>query len=410
MRYATLLQKQNRTSEAIEQFGIAAELYGKEQRDIEALACYESMAMLDPENPQRHIVLGEQAERLRHADLATRSYLRAGQLTLAVGALDEALEYFGRANHLSPQDRSGALLFADAKLRKGDAEGAVMLLGPACEQRIGCNVPGALRRRVIAHRAIGPGARGFRGLLQAEAGEVSRNCSRWPARTCARARMKKRVALLVQTKTTMRSLRKEVELAANMDRLAATYTTSLPLAQMVAKLYEELNRETKYFEALMKLFDLYLDAGRMREACDALDRLVDIDPYDYRNHERISKLEGKADPAFLQNILARAAKAATVSTRTDGFTGAGTGAIAKPRGSVPEELRAQQALEDLVVQVEIFLQYSLQSKAVERLERIAELFPGEEEKNERLRALYERANWWPKGAARKAAPSRRLPR
>jgi diguanylate cyclase (GGDEF)-like protein len=53
--------------------------------------------------------------------------------------------------------------------------------------------------------------------------------------------------------------------------------------------------------------------------------------------------------------------------------------------------------------VEIFLQYSLQSKAVERLERIAELFPGEEEKNERLRALYERANWWPKGA-RKGGP------
>src|ERR1700693_4498664 len=35
MRYATLLQKQNRAAEAIEQFGIAAALYGKEQRDIE---------------------------------------------------------------------------------------------------------------------------------------------------------------------------------------------------------------------------------------------------------------------------------------------------------------------------------------------------------------------------------------
>ena len=28
---------------------------------------------------------------------------------------------------------------------------------------------------------------------------------------------------------------------------------------------------------------------------------------------------------------------------------------------------------------------------------------GEEDKNERLRALYERANWWPKGAPRRAA-------
>ncbi len=142
----------------------------------------------------------------------------------------------------------------------------------------------------------------------------------------------------------------------------------------------------------------------MKEACETLDRLVDIDPYDYRNQERIGKLEGKVDPAFLQNVLSRAAKAATVSTRTDGFTGAGSEAGATS-GPVSEEARAQQALEDLVVQVEIFLQYSLQTKAVERLERIAELFPGEEEKNERLRALYERANWWPKGAPRKAAPA-----
>ncbi len=52
------------------------------------------------------------------------------------------------------------------------------------------------------------------------------------------------------------------------------------------------------------------------------------------------------------------------------------------------------------MQVEIFLQYSLQSKALERLERLAQLFPGEEDRNERLRALYERANWWPKGAPR----------
>jgi len=153
----------------------------------------------------------------------------------------------------------------------------------------------------------------------------------------------------------------------------------------------------------VRLFDLYLEAGQIKPACDSLDRLVDIDPYDYRNHERISRLEGKADPVFLQNILARAAKAATVSTRTDGFTGAGTD---QGTGAIPvtEEARAQQALEDLSVQVEIFLQYSLQSKAVERLQRIAELFPGEEEKNERLRSLYDRANWWPKGAPPKPAP------
>ncbi|MFZ3217568.1 MAG: diguanylate cyclase [Candidatus Acidiferrales bacterium] len=407
MRFATLLQRQNRTSEAIEQFANAAELYLKEQRGIEALACYESMAVLDPENPQRHIALGEMAEQLRHADMASRSYLRAGQLTLGVGALDEALEYFGRAHVLNPQDRAGALLFAEAKLRKGDAEGAVNTLEPfaAGEQ----DAPFlALYGEALLRTGRLDAARDVFLAYYRQRPESFVKLFELAAAYLRAGQDATAAALLVQAKETMRSLRKEVELSANLERLAATFPNSLALAEVVAKLYEELNRETKYFDALVKLFDLYLAANRMKEACESLDRLVDIDPYDYRNQERISKLEGRADPGFLQNIMARAAKAATVSTRTDGFTGAGR-EPSEHSASVPEEVRAQQALEDLVVQVEIFLQYSLQSKAVERLERIAELFPGEEEKNERLRALYERANWWPKGATRKAPPKAASP-
>src|ERR1700723_2374726 len=149
----------------------------------------------------------------------------------------------------------------------------------------------------------------------------------------------KAAAVLVQTKETMRAQRKDGEFAIQADRLATTYPESLPVAEVVAKLYEELNRETKYFDALVRLFDLYLIADQLKHACETLDRLVDIDPYDYRNQERIAKLEGKVDPAFLQNILARAAKAATVSTRTDGFSGAGSGEAAGP---VSEESRVQQ--------------------------------------------------------------------
>jgi len=401
LRYAMLLQKQNRASEAIEQYGIAAEMFQEQQREVESLACYESMALLDPENPPRHVVLGELAERLGHADLATRSYLRAGQLTQAAGGLDQALEYFARAHRLSPDDRSGALLFAETKLRKGDAAGAVELLerfSPSEKDTAFLAVFGeALLRTNKLDRA--------REMFEAYYKQKPDSFGKLFELAGAYIRAgqdAKAASLMVQTKEWMRAARREVELCSQVDRLAAANPGSLALAEVVARLYEELNRETKYFDSLVRLFDLYLDAARMKEACDTLDRLVDIDPYDYRNQERIAKLEGKVDPSFLQNILSRAAKAATVSTRTDGFSGAGTDQAASA-GPVSEEARAQQALEDLIVQVEIFLQYSLQSKAVERLGRIGELFPGEEEKNERLRALYDRANWWPKGAPPKAA-------
>lgn len=401
MRYGMLLQKQNRAAEAIDQFNAAAALYQEHKRDIEALACYESIAMLDPENPARHIALAELAERLRHADLATRSYLRAGQLTQAVGALDEALEYFGRAHTLSPDDRSGALLFAEARLRKSDAEGAVALLEPFSPNEKDSSFLALYGEALLRTGRLDRAREIFEAHYKQKPDSFGKLFEL--AGAYIRGGLDDKAAtLLIQTKTWMRAARKDNELAAQMERLAITYPASLPLAELVARLFEELNRETKYFDALVKLFDLYLAAGLTKEACDALDRLVDIDPYDYRNQERIAKLEGKVDPGYLQNIIARAAKAATVSTRTDGFAGAGSDAGAS--APVSEEIRAQQALEDLIVQVEIFLQYSLQSKAVERLQRIAELFPGEEDKNERLRALYERANWWPKGTPKRAGP------
>ena len=403
LRYATLLQKQNHAYEAIEQFDSAAALFLEQQRGIEALACYESMALLDPENSARHLALGELAEKLRHADLAARSLLRAGQLTLASGGLDESLEHFGRAHRLMPKDRTGALLFAEAKLRKGDSTGAVALLEPFAPNEKDTAFLALFGESLLRAGHLDRSRQAFENYYKQNPDRYEKLFELTGAYIRA-GEDAKGAGLLAQTKDWMRAGRKESELSAQMDRLAATYPASLPLAETVAHAYEEMNRETKYFDALVRLFDVYLVAARLKEACETLDRLVDIDPYDYRNQERISKLEGRVDPAFLQNVMSRAAKAATVSTRTDGFTGAGSEAAAGA-GPVTEEARAAQALEDLVVQVEIFLQYSLQSKAVERLERIAELFPGEEDKNERLRALYERANWWPKGAPRKAIPA-----
>ncbi len=405
MRYGTLLQRQSRISEAIEQFGAAVDIFHQHHRDIEALACCESIALLDPENPSRHATLAELAEELRHADLAARSFVRAGQLTLASGGLDLALEYFARAHRLISEDRTCALLFAEAKLRKGDAEGAVTLLEPFSPNEKDTAFLALFGEGLLRTGRLDRAREVFEAYYRQKPDNFGKLFDVAGAYVRA-GEDQKAASLLEQIKEVMRKARKEADLSTQMDRLAATYPASLPLAQSVARLYEDLNREAKYFEALMRLFDLYLTEERIKDACEVLDRLVDIDPYDYRNQERISKLEGKVEPSFLQNILARAAKAATVSTRTDGFSGAGSGEGAP---LLTNQGRAQQALEDLIVQVEIFLQYSLQAKAMERLERLAQAYPDEEERNERLRALYERANWWPKGAPAKPGPKSSLP-
>src|SRR5205807_5765755 len=52
-------------------------------------------------------------------------------------------------------------------------------------------------------------------------------------------------------------------------------------------------------------------------------------------------------------------------------------------------------LQDLMLQAEILVQYGMRNKAVERLQRIQELFPREEERNEDLQRLYMAAGMTP---------------
>src|SRR5258705_13626657 len=135
----------------------------------------------------------------------------------------------------------------------------------------------------------------------------------------------------------------------------------------------------------------------------SLERLVDIDAYDYRNQERLELLRGRVDEVHLKRIASRLLKSGTPTPGHASHTPPPQNANAP--SPVSEEGRQLQALEDLIVQTEIFLQYSLQNKALERLQRIAAMFPGEEERNARLSNLYQMANWWPQGAAKpKTAP------
>src|ERR1700722_14386429 len=120
-RFALLLQKQNRAEEAIEQFTSAALAYELSGKGDDALACFVRITQLDSENRDRHIAVGELAERPGNHAAASRGYLRAGQLTTQND--DEAIEFFTKSHELLPNDRSATLLYGQALLRKGDAAG-----------------------------------------------------------------------------------------------------------------------------------------------------------------------------------------------------------------------------------------------------------------------------------------------
>ena len=127
-RYALLLQKQGRTTDAIENYVAASELLLARGKQEPALDCLDRVAQLDPESAARQFAAGSLAEQLGKNVIAVRAFLRAAQLSEASGDAGTALELLKRAHGLTPAERSPALLYAQALLRRGDAAQAVGIL------------------------------------------------------------------------------------------------------------------------------------------------------------------------------------------------------------------------------------------------------------------------------------------
>jgi diguanylate cyclase (GGDEF)-like protein len=396
-RYALLLQKQNKAEEAIEQYSEAADLFLSRRNEEDALACWERITELEPDNAARHRALGELGERLGRKAAAARGFLRAGQLALAGGELENALEFFDRAHRQAPGERSVALLYATALLRKGDGARALRMLEPFTATE---SDPAFLETLGEALMRSGDLDRARTVLEQLCQGRDDRfeRLIELSGHLLKGKRDDQAVEILGAVKKRMVAAKRESEFAAAVDRLAEEHAGSVRLTEFWGAMYNELNREARYFDVLVRLFDLYLESGNLRGACETLERLVDIDPYDFRNQQRIERIQGRVEPDYLRALTARLAKAAS---QGQGAPLAERSLAEEGQPSAPEEGSPHRTLEDLLVQAEIFLQYALQAKAVERLQRIAEMFPGEEEQNQRLRNLYELANWWPPGSKRK---------
>jgi len=398
-RYAFLQQRQNRADEAIEQYNKAGELFVVAGRDEDALFCWERIAQLEPDNLARQIKLAEGAERLGKISLAARAFLRAGQLATTKGSASHALNLLGRAQKLAPQERSVALLYAQANLQTGNAVRAVSILEPIATSENDAPFLMTFSEALMGAGQLERASEVLQKLLR-EKNEGIRQLFDLAEHHAAAGQDQRAMSVLEMLKRRTFADKRQNDFATMMDALGAKFPHSQSILEFWAGIHNELNRESQYFEVLIKLFDVYLSSGNVKRAAESLERLVDIDPYDFRNQERMERLRGRVDDAYVSRLSSRMLKAGQATGGHAPRTGAPASSISHAN---TEEARQMQALEDLIVQTEIFLQYSLQSKALERLQKIASLFPGEEARNARLSSLYQTANWWPPGAQKPKA-------
>ncbi len=157
-----------------------------------------------------------------------------------------------------------------------------------------------------------------------------------------------------------------------MQEVVVAHRASALVLEYMSELFNASNREGDYFKTLIRLFDLHISLNEYDKAAEALDRSAEIDAYEPDQQKRLEMVRGKIDENRFKVIASR-------------FTSLDT-SMTQARSD--DKVLGASTLQDLMLQAEILVQYGMRTKAMERLQRIQELFPREEEHNLDLQQLY----------------------
>ena len=194
-----------------------------------------------------------------------------------------------------------------------------------------------------------------------------------------RDRVERALALARRLEEFFRKAGRRGEFMYNMAQLAGKSKPSITFVEYLAELYNSANREAEYAQILARLFDLYFEAENYAKALDALDRAVDIDPYEAEHKARMQKLAGHAPEERLQTVAKRLGldppEAIAVPIEEDDSA----------------DTPAPRVLENLILQAEIFLQYGMRDKALQKIEELKQSFSDELQEDPRVRQLFANA-------------------
>jgi diguanylate cyclase (GGDEF)-like protein len=380
-RYAGFVEKKDR-KEALDCHHQAVEGFLAAGRKADAFKSLQRMVALEPSlaNYQRQ---GEIAAELGDGKLAAASFLQAGNLLEQ--EKKDPLQLYERANSLDAGNTEIALALGRILLAKGTPDRAVTVLQPfATAAGAQTQIAEAYGRALLAvRRPID--AEPFIWALYERDPKQADEVARLVGTLLETEHGDKALALAhrLEEGETKRNRRRDF-VGLMKDLVVDKHPAGVEFLEYMVELYNSANREHDYCDSLLKLFELYFAAGNFLKAADSLDRAAEVDPYEQGHHKRMEMLRGRIDASRFSAIAGRLKAAGGVSEQEE--------------EKKPAEEKEPTVLEDFMLQAEIFLQYSMRSKALERLERIAKLFPREEEKNEKLHLLYANAGFVPKYA------------
>jgi diguanylate cyclase (GGDEF)-like protein len=368
VRFGQLLEHSNKKL-AIGTYENALEDLQRQERKEEALLVLRRIVSLEP-SQTNHLRVAELSAELGEHAMASQSFLQLAELAETSGG--NASAWFERAYTENPTDSKIAVAYGKSLLSLGEAGAAIFIFEPLVHSG-----DASLELRDLYAQA----------LLSAERCVESEPLI-WQMFEQNPARMHQvvnligkmidseldaeAVALARKLEAFQRRRGERRSFIATMQELLASHRPSAETLEFLAELFNASNRETDYAQALLKLFDLYCAKHDYQKAGECLDRAAEVDPYEPGHQKRLEALRGKiGDQRF--NVIASRFMAVKKEEQAV---------------KVEEPTLGAAALQDLMLQAEILVQYGMRSKAIERLHRIQELFPSEEERNQELQRLY----------------------
>ncbi len=387
-RFGQLLENSNKKL-AVGTYENALDDLAKQRKKAESLQVMTRIVTLEPTQGNQ-LRMGELCSQLGESKAAAAAFHKAAELAEAAGA--DASQYYERAYSEDPSDPKIALAYGKSLMAQGQVGAAIFIFEPHV---IAGNPSMELRdyysQALLAANRLAEAEPLIWQLFELNPGRLQQvvtligqmvDCQQ-DAEAVALAR---KLELFQRRRGERRAF------VATMQDLVGSHRSSPEMLEFLSELFNSSNRENDYCQTLLKLFDLYVSTGNFQKAGECLDRAADVDPYERGHQKRLEVLRGKIPDDRFKVIASR---------------------LSQLNKSVPEQSRPEEptlgaaALQDLMLQAEILVQYGMRTKAVERLQRIQELFPREEERNEDLQRLYLAAGITPRYAG--AAPAAGAP-
>ncbi len=372
VRFGQLLEGSNKKL-AIGTYENALEDLQQQGRKEEALLVLRRIVALEP-TQKNHLRVAEQSAELGEGALAAQHFLQLAEMAVTAGG--DPQQYIERAYSEDPTDPKVALGYGKTLLARGEAGAAIFIFEPLLR----AGDVSAEMRELYAQALLATGRCAEAEPLVWQTFE--QNPARIPQVIDLIGKMidsnldAEAVTLARKLEGFQRRRGERRTFIGTMQELLASHRPSAAMLEFLAELFNAANRESDYTQALVKLFDLYCGQLNFSKAADCLDRATEADSYEPGHQKRLERLRGKIDEQKFKTIEARFSAGKKVEQQHESVK------------QQPELTLGAAALQDLMLQAEILVQYGMRAKAVERLQRIKELYPNEEQRNQSLQKLY----------------------